>query len=118
MPIDRPCYKAPRKLKSTAPEPAENVDETDLSSLKAMVAQLDDIWEFQVMAYSSRLVDTGACEDYFVARVHFKLVSALAAFDAEYVRAKASIERRFELALRMSGVSKAELERIASVLPQ
>jgi predicted secreted protein len=105
-------FKAARNPKTVAPERAESVVETDLSSLKRMIAQLDDIWDLQVMNYSDRSADSCSGDGHFVAMVHLKLVSALAAFDAEYVVAKAAIDRRLELALRLSGISKAELKRI------
>jgi hypothetical protein len=94
----------------------QEVVTTDLLVLQQKLADLNDLWEWGVMDYSVGTTELQLNEAHHAAYVYFRAVSALEKFDAEYVPAKAAIARNFDLALRMSGLTKAHLEEFAEKL--
>jgi hypothetical protein len=94
----------------------QEVITTDLSVLQQKIADLNDLWEWGVMDYFVGATQLQLNEAHHAAYVYFRAVSALAAFEAEYAPAKAAIGRNCDLALRMSGLTKAELAEFADKL--
>lgn len=95
---------------------------TDLSVLQKRIADLNDLWEWSVMDYSVGTTELQLNEAHHAAYVYFRAVSALAKFEAEYAPAKAAIGRNFDLALRLTGLTRSQLaefaEKLASCPPR
>jgi hypothetical protein len=87
---------------------------TDLSTLQQRIVGLTDLWEWEVTDYAAGTSQLRLTEAQHAAYVYFRAVSALAKFDAAYVPVRIAIERNFDLALRLSGLTRAQLEEIAA----
>src|ERR1700733_13982020 len=90
-------------------EGATEIITTDLEVLELKIASLSDLWDGGVLDYASGAAHLKMSDAQHAAYRYFRAVSALANFDAEYRPAKAAIERNFELAMRMSGMSRKQL---------
>lgn len=88
---------------------------TDPAVLQQKIADLNELWEYGVMDYSIGTSQLMLSEVQQAAYVYFRAVSALAEFEAEYALAKASIKRNFDLALRLSGLTRAQCEEMKKV---
>jgi hypothetical protein len=91
----------------------EEVVTTDLAVLQQKISSLNDLWDWGVLDYTSGASELKLGEADYAAFLYFHAVSALEKFDAEYVLTKAAIKRNFCLALRLSGLSRLQLEELA-----
>jgi hypothetical protein len=68
------------------------------------------------MDYSVGTTELQLNEAHHAAYVYFRAVCALAKFEAEYASAKAAIQRNFDLALRLTGLTRSQLAEFADKL--